>query len=94
LIILKKISDIHIPGLVAQIEALPDLLLKSIEGLSEEQLDCSYRPGGWTLKQVVHHIADSQLNGYMRFRLALTDIKAIYIYPLNKNFRDILTRPD
>jgi len=69
----EKISDIHIPGLVAQIEALHDLLLKSIEGLSEEQLDCSYRPGGWTLKQVVHHIADSHLNGYVRFRLALTE---------------------
>ena len=60
----EKISDIYIPGLVAQIEALPNLILKSIEGLSEEQLDCSYRPGGWTIKQVVHHIADSHLNGY------------------------------
>jgi uncharacterized damage-inducible protein DinB len=41
--------------------------------LSEEQLDTAYRPGGWTIRQVVHHVADSHLNSYTRFRLALTE---------------------
>ncbi|EHQ88928.1 YfiT family bacillithiol transferase [Desulfosporosinus youngiae] len=69
----EEVSDVQIPGLVAHIEALPDLLLKSIGGLSEEQLNCSYRPAGWTIRQVVHHIADSHMNGYVRFKLALTE---------------------
>jgi hypothetical protein len=67
------ISDEQIPGLVSEIEALPNLLLRSVQDLSEEQLNCSYRPGGWTIRQVVHHIADSHLNAYVRFRLALTE---------------------
>lgn len=69
----EEVIDVQIPGLVAHIEALPDLLLKSIGGLSEEQLNCSYRPEGWTIRQVIHHIADSHMNGYVRFRLALTE---------------------
>ncbi|AET66200.1 Protein of unknown function (DUF664) [Desulfosporosinus orientis DSM 765] len=69
----KEVIDEQIPGLVSQIEVLPDLLSRSIGGLSEEQLNCSYRPEGWTIRQVVHHIADSHMNGYVRFRLALTE---------------------
>jgi len=69
----EEVSDEQIPVLVTQIEVLPDLLSKSIKGLSEEQLNCSYRPEGWTIRQVVHHIADSHINGYIRFRLALTE---------------------
>ncbi len=43
--------------------------------LNDEQLDTRYRPGGWTIRQVVHHVADSHLNSYQRFRLALTEEK-------------------
>lgn len=45
----------------------------TVESLTEEQLDTPYREGGWTVRQVVHHLADSHINGYTRFRLALTE---------------------
>jgi len=52
---------------------LPLNLKKSVAGLSDAQLDTPYRSGGWTVRQVVHHLPDSHLNSYMRFRLALTE---------------------
>ena len=58
---------------IIQIENLPQLLANSIRDLSIEQLDSSYRPGGWTIRQVVHYIADSHMNGYIRVKLALTE---------------------
>jgi uncharacterized damage-inducible protein DinB len=58
---------------IDRIEAAPVRLMAAVQGLSEEQLDTAYRPGGWTLRQVVHHVADSHLNSYTRFRLALTE---------------------
>jgi uncharacterized damage-inducible protein DinB len=51
----------------------PANLRKAIKGLSNEQLDTPYRPGGWTVRQVVHHVPDSHLNAYVRFKLALTE---------------------
>jgi uncharacterized damage-inducible protein DinB len=69
----EEVSDKQILRIVEQIEGFPDLLLKSIEGLSEEQLNCSYRLGGWTIRQVVHHIADTDMNAYVRIKLALTE---------------------
>ncbi len=58
---------------IKQIAQTPAQLLVAIEGLSEDQLDTPYREGGWTVRQVVHHIADSHMNAYIRFRLALTE---------------------
>jgi uncharacterized damage-inducible protein DinB len=58
---------------LSEAEALPSLLRTAVAGLSEAQLDTPYRPGGWTVRQVVHHLADSHLNMYVRFRLALTE---------------------
>jgi uncharacterized damage-inducible protein DinB len=55
------------------IEALPSLLRKEVENLSREQLDTQYRDGGWTIRQVVHHLPDSHINSYVRFKLALTE---------------------
>lgn len=51
----------------------PANLRAAVKGLSEDQLDAPYRPGGWTVRQVVHHVPDSHLNSYMRFKLALTE---------------------
>ena len=51
----------------------PANLRSAVEGLSPQQLDTPYRPGGWTVRQVVHHVPDSHLNSYMRFKLALTE---------------------
>ncbi|MGC2658723.1 MAG: putative metal-dependent hydrolase [Bryobacteraceae bacterium] len=56
-----------------ELEMLPKDLRAAIEGLSETQLDMPYREGGWTVRQVVHHFADSHLNSYTRFRLAVTE---------------------
>lgn len=56
-----------------ELESLPAKLRQAVEGLSNEQLDTSYRPGGWTVRQVVHHLPDSHMNSYMRFRFALTE---------------------
>jgi uncharacterized damage-inducible protein DinB len=56
-----------------EIEQAPAHLLAAVAGLSDDQLDTPYRPGGWTVRQVVHHVPDSHLNSYVRFRLALTE---------------------
>jgi hypothetical protein len=56
-----------------EIEALPGSLRAAVAGLTDTQLDTPYRDGGWTVRQVVHHFADSHLNSYTRFRLALTE---------------------
>jgi hypothetical protein len=58
---------------IDDIEAAPAHLRAAVSGLSPEQLDTPYRPGGWTVRQVVHHVPDSHLNSYVRFRLALTE---------------------
>jgi hypothetical protein len=55
------------------IEETPAQLRAAVAGLSEAQLDTPYRPGGWTVRQVVHHMADSHMNSYVRFRLAMTE---------------------
>lgn len=59
--------------LIDEIEALPGHLRAAVEGLSEEQLEQPYREGGWTIRQLVHHVADSHINAYARFRLAATE---------------------
>jgi uncharacterized damage-inducible protein DinB len=51
----------------------PANLRAAVKGLSQQQLDTPYRPGGWTVRQVVHHVPDSHLNAYVRFKLALTE---------------------
>ena len=58
---------------ISQIAAAPKSLRDAVAGLSQEQLDTPYRPGGWTVRQVVHHLPDSHLNAYVRFKLALTE---------------------
>jgi uncharacterized damage-inducible protein DinB len=63
------------------ISELPAQLRAVVAGLSDAQLDTPYREGGWTVRQVVHHLADSHLNSYVRFRLALTeDVPTIKAY--------------
>lgn len=58
---------------IASLAALPQNLRSAVEGLSESQLETPYREGGWTVRQLVHHIADSHMNAYVRIRLALTE---------------------
>jgi DinB family protein len=67
--------------LIDQIEEAPALLRAAVEGLTPEQLDTPYREGGWTVRQLAHHVPDSHLNAYIRFKLALTeDAPAIKTY--------------
>jgi len=68
-----EITPEMIKSFIRDIEAAPDNLRKAIEGLSDEQLNTPYREGGWTIRQVVHHLPDSHLNSYIRFKLALTE---------------------
>ena len=59
--------------LIDQIAAAPVLLREAVAGLSEAQLDTPYREGGWTVRQVVHHVPDSHINAYVRLKLALAE---------------------
>lgn len=66
---------------VEQITAAPALFRRAVAGLTEAQLDTPYRPDGWTVRQVAHHLADSHMNAYIRFKLGLTeDAPAIKTY--------------
>ena len=58
---------------INQIAALPGEIRRAAAGLSDAQLDTPYRPSGWTIRQVIHHLPDSHLNSYVRYRLALTE---------------------
>src|ERR1022692_3492152 len=60
------------PQLIDQIAAAPARLREAVRDLTDDQLDTPYRPGGWTVRQTVHHVADSHMNSYVRLRLALT----------------------
>ncbi|MGD0989837.1 MAG: YfiT family bacillithiol transferase [Candidatus Sulfotelmatobacter sp.] len=58
---------------LGDIEEAPPKMRIAVKGLSEQQLDTPYRPEGWTVRQVVHHVPDSHVNAYIRFKLALTE---------------------
>jgi uncharacterized damage-inducible protein DinB len=58
---------------IAQIAACPANMRAAVEDLDEAQLDTPYRDGGWTVRQVVHHVPDSHMNAYVRFKLGLTE---------------------
>ena len=60
-------------ALIESIAATPARLRAAVNGLSDTQLDTPYREGGWTVRQVVHHVPDSHLNAYVRMKLALTE---------------------
>ena len=60
-------------GWVADLERLPEALRAAVDGMDGTRLDTPYREGGWTVRQVVHHLADSHVNGYVRFCLALAE---------------------
>ena len=70
-------------GWIEEIESLPAQVRGSVESMSEKQLDTPYRLGGWTVRQVVHHLPDSHMNAYIRFKWALTENE-----PLIKTYLD------
>jgi len=58
---------------IANIEQIPAALRAAVKGLSPQQLDTPYREGGWTVRKVAHHVPDSHMNAYVRYKLALTE---------------------
>lgn len=69
----ESVTDGERALFLEQIAEAPARLRRAISGLSDEQLATPYRPGGWTVRQVVHHLPDSHLNSYARFKLAMTE---------------------
>jgi DinB superfamily len=63
----------EIKGFITRIESLPARIEQAIEGLTASQLDTPYRDGGWTVRQVVHHVPDSHMNAYIRVKWTLTE---------------------
>ncbi|MCX2679593.1 bacillithiol transferase BstA [Galbibacter sp. EGI 63066] len=73
----KNISAKDIKKWIKTIDDFPDLLENLVEDFDDEQLDTPYRTGGWTVRQVIHHLADSHINSYIRFKWALTEDKPL-----------------
>src|ERR1700704_2891148 len=71
----KEITAAKRQQAIASIAATPKNLREAVRGLNDEQLDTPYREGGWTVRQVVHHVPDSHINAYVRLKLALTGDK-------------------
>ncbi|MBP6335636.1 MAG: putative metal-dependent hydrolase [Bacteroidia bacterium] len=69
----ENYSDENFSKWMTSMETLPDRLRAAVKNLDDAQLDTPYRPGGWTLRQVVHHLVDSHINSYCRFKLSLTE---------------------
>jgi hypothetical protein len=78
----NNITEDHIVSWISTLEQFPNRLENLVKGLANAQLDTFYRPGGWTIRQVVHHISDSHHHCYARFKWTLTEdtpvIKAYY----------------
>lgn len=66
-------TETQIHNLISHIETFPERLFQVVNGLSEQQLLRRYRPESWTVRQVIHHIADSHMNGYSRMKMVLTE---------------------
>ena len=69
----KGLSKLQRQEHIKTLAEFPGLLASVVEPLNDDQLDTPYRPGGWTVRQLVHHVADSHSNAYIRIRLALTE---------------------
>jgi uncharacterized damage-inducible protein DinB len=68
-----SLTDPQRAEMIETVAAAPARLREAVSGLSEEQLQTPYRPDGWTVRQLVHHVADSHMNAYVRFKLGLTE---------------------
>jgi hypothetical protein len=79
------ITQDELLGAIGNLAELPSELRNAVDGLDHAQLDTPYREGGWTVRQLVHHIADSHMNAFIRIRMALTeDWPTILVYDEKK----------
>jgi len=69
----ERLTESERRAAIQQIEEAPARLRAAVSDLNDQQLDTPYRPGGWTIRQTVHHVADSHMNAFSRFKLALTE---------------------
>lgn len=69
----EHVSPQQIEHWIAEIEAYPAQLAAAVQGMTDAALDTPYRPGGWTVRQVIHHLVDSHMNSYIRFKWTLTE---------------------
>lgn len=76
----ETITNNHIDKWIHILETFPDKLSNLVSNLPDNQLDTQYRPDGWTIRQVVHHLADSHHHSYIRFKWALTEEKPVIKY--------------
>lgn len=67
------VTDAERAAMISEVEDAPSNMRAAIAGLSPQQLDTPYREGGWTVRQVAHHVPDSHMNAYVRYKLALTE---------------------
>ena len=73
----NPITSQHITDWIKALEDFPEQLSKLVINLTDEQLNTPYRPDGWTIRQVIHHLADSHHNSYTRFKWTLTEVKPV-----------------
>jgi len=81
---------------ISQIAMLPEELRTTVDGLSDDRLNQRYRPEGWTIRQVVHHLADEHMNGYTYFKMAMTEDEPVikqYSEPLWAETKDAREAP-
>ncbi len=92
----QTIDDVNIPSNIDVISTLPLKLREATISLDDSQLDTPYRPDGWTIRQVVHHIADSHINSYCRFKLAMSEENSVikpYLETKWAEFEDAKSAP-
>ncbi len=88
-IIPSSITEKHLKEWIAILEHLPSRLEKMVTPLSKQQLETPYRPGGWTVRQLVHHISDSHHHSYIRFKWGLTEDNPIIKPYLEKEWSNL-----
>lgn len=79
----ENVDEVQIKLWIDSLENFPQQLIAITSTLTEEQLETPYRPGGWTIRQVIHHVADSHINAYTRVKLTLTEDNPI-VRPYNE----------
>lgn len=85
----NPITDLHIADWISTLEKFPIKFEALVKHLTKAQLDTPYRPGGWTIRQTVHHVADSHHHSYTRFKWALTENKPVIKAYEEKDWADL-----
>ncbi|WAH38154.1 YfiT family bacillithiol transferase [Alicyclobacillus dauci] len=88
-----QVTSEDIGSWIRQIADAPEELREAVKGLTTDQMNLPYRPDGWRLREVVHHLADAHMNAYIRFKLALTETNPV-IKPFQENLWVLLSDYD